>query len=245
MKPEFWVDEKLTECSLSARLLFIGSFNFADDNGNMVASAKRLKMQVFPADSIDVQPLVDELIAHGLLIEYSVNGKKYWHIKGFKKHQKINRPSNSDIPQPQLSEGSVSDHEGLIDGREGKGRERNKNITSTAEAEDSPQADSDQQQKPPDCPHQQIIDLYHEHCPTMRQVKIWNGERRKHMQARWRESPKHQSLEFWARFFQYANSSDFLRGETGKFAADLEWLIRPSNFAKVVEGKYNDDKGAA
>lgn len=127
MKPEFWVDEKLTECSLSARLLFIGSFNFADDNGNMVASAKRLKMQVFPADSIDVQPLVDELIAHGLLIEYSVNGKKYWHIKGFKKHQKINRPSNSDIPQPQLSEGSVSDHEGIIDGREGKGKERNNN----------------------------------------------------------------------------------------------------------------------
>ena len=121
IKPDFWTDEKLTECSMSARLLFIGMLNFADDNGNLVASAKKLKMQVFPADNIECQPLLDELIAQGVLIEYSVNGDNYLNIKGFKKHQKINRPTESSIPQPSINEDSVNAHGELIEGREGKG----------------------------------------------------------------------------------------------------------------------------
>lgn len=126
IKPEFWTDERLTECSLSARLMFIGMLNFADDSGNMAYSAKRLKMQIFPADSIDTQPLLDELIAHGMLIDYSVSGEKYLHIKGFTKHQVINRPTKSAIPSPEFTDESVSTHGALIDGREGKGKEEAK-----------------------------------------------------------------------------------------------------------------------
>jgi hypothetical protein len=108
IKPEFWTDERLTECSMSARLLFIGMWNFADDNGNLEYSAKRLKMQIFPADSIDTQPLLNELLTHGMLIEYSVSGEKLLHIKGFRKHQVINRPSATKIPQPDFIEDSRS-----------------------------------------------------------------------------------------------------------------------------------------
>jgi hypothetical protein len=122
IKPDFWTDEKLTECSLSARLLFIGLWNFADDNGNLVASAKKIKMQIFPADNIDCQPLLNELIAQGVLIEYSVNCDKYLNIKNFSKHQKINRPSSSSIPQPLLTDGSLNPHGEITDGREGKGK---------------------------------------------------------------------------------------------------------------------------
>ena len=126
VKPDFWTDETLTECSLSARLMFIGLFNFADDNGNLDRSSKQIKMKIFPADTIDCEPLVLDLIAHGVLIEYSVNGKKYLHIKGFKKHQVINRPSKTSIPEPEsetthggLSEDSVTEG----NGREGNGKE--------------------------------------------------------------------------------------------------------------------------
>ncbi|OZI56756.1 hypothetical protein [Bordetella genomosp. 4] len=121
IKPDFWTDEKLTECSLSARLMFIGMLNFADDNGNLAASAKKLKMQIFPADNIDCQPLLDELIAHGVVIEYSVNGDKFLNIKGFKKHQIINRPSKSAIPEPAFNEDSVNTHGVVTDGKEGNG----------------------------------------------------------------------------------------------------------------------------
>tara|TARA_R110001599_G_scaffold171353_1_gene362418 strand:+ start:437159 stop:438028 length:870 start_codon:yes stop_codon:yes gene_type:complete len=105
--------------------------NFADDNGNQAYSAKRLKMQIFPADAIDTQPLLDELLTHGIIIEYSMNDEKFLHIKGFRKHQVINRPSATKIPEPnfddvstQSNDDSLSTHGAISDGREGKGRER-------------------------------------------------------------------------------------------------------------------------
>jgi len=121
VKPEFWTDEALTECSMSARLMFIGMFNFSDDVGNIERSSKQLKMKIFPADNIDCEPLVHELMTHGILIEYSVSDKKYLHIKGFRKHQVINRPSKSNIPEYN----SVNDAGTLTEDslREGKGRE--------------------------------------------------------------------------------------------------------------------------
>lgn len=101
IKPEFWTDEKIVECSFEARLMFIGMFNFADDKGNLVRSHKRIKMQIFPADMIDCEPLIKELSVAGLISEYSVSGVEYIHIDGFSKHQKINRPSATTIPTPE------------------------------------------------------------------------------------------------------------------------------------------------
>lgn len=123
IKPDFWTSEALSECSLSARLLFIGTWNFADDAGNLERSSKRLKMQIFPGDNLEIEPLIQELITHGLLIEYSVSGKKYMHIPGFRDHQVINRPSKPSCPP---YDDSMNTHGVLTEDSltEGKGRER-------------------------------------------------------------------------------------------------------------------------
>lgn len=231
IKPDFWTDEKLTECSLSARLLFIGLLNFADDNGNLTRSAKKIKMQIFPADVIDCEPLLTELTTHGVLIEYSVNGDKYLHIKGFLKHQLINRPSKSNIPAPSFNEDSLNAHGALTDGEEGKGRERkgkDKELKSSATATDP-------------CPHQKIIELYHETLPELMAVREWTDDRQAKLRSRWKEKPERQSLEWWAEFFAYVSQSDFLMARTDKpFACSLEWLVSPKNFVKVIEGKYEN-----
>jgi hypothetical protein len=241
IKPDFWTDEKLTECSLSARLLFIGTWNFADDNGNLEASAKQIKMKVFPADNIDCQPLVDELITHGMLIEYSVNDKKYLHIKGFKKHQVINRPSNSNIPQPLLTEELLPLTECSVTegkGREGKGREDTYSPQQAGDVVDISQ-----------CPHQEIISLYAKHLPMGIQPKVWNEARQSALRARWREDVKRQKLEWWDRFFVHVAKSDFLTGKVSNregraFEVSLDWIVTASNFAKIIEGKY-DNKAVA
>jgi hypothetical protein len=95
IKPEFWTSEQIVECSTTARLLFIGMWNFADDAGNMPASLKTLKMQIFPGDDFNLAEIggwVSELVNNKLVIVYSVEGKEFWHITGWK-HQKIERPS--------------------------------------------------------------------------------------------------------------------------------------------------------
>lgn len=96
----------------------------------------------------------------------------------------------------------------------------------------------------PVCPHQEIIDMYHEHCPTLATVKVWHDTRRKHLQARWREDVKRQSLDYWERFFRYVAQSPFLTGNPGPWKADLEWLVNSSNFVKVIEGKYHQESAA-
>lgn len=128
IKPEFWSDESVNECSVSARLLFIASWNFADDEGNISRSAKQFKAQAFPYDKIDCEPLIIELITHGLLIEYSVSGKNYLHITNFKKHQIINRPSK---PQCPLYEDSLRTHSEIKEIKEINIHKKRKSIKTT------------------------------------------------------------------------------------------------------------------
>lgn len=151
VKPEFWTDETVVECSIPARLLFIGTWNISDDSGNLDRSSKQLKMKIFPADVIDCEPLVQELIAHGLLEEYTIDGKIYLHIKGFNKHQVINKPSKSKIPPYSsgsttvaLPEHYATEGKGIGEGKEEEEKESPKqDNTPSPSLSDSNQPSSD------------------------------------------------------------------------------------------------------
>lgn len=99
----------------------------------------------------------------------------------------------------------------------------------------------------PPCPHQRLIELYHEILPMCPRVRVWHETRQGLLRARWRDQP---DLDYWRRFFGYVAQSDFLTGNSepskGRppFVADLEWIIRPVNYSKIVEGRYHQDKAA-
>lgn len=93
------------------------------------------------------------------------------------------------------------------------------------------------------CPHDEIIALYHECLPVNPKVRIWNETRKGYLRARWREDVQRQNLDWWKRFFEYIAKSNFLTGNVDQngrkpFLADLEWIVKPSNFVKIIEGKY-------
>ena len=100
VKPEFWSDEKIVELSAFARLLFIGLWNFSDDSGRMIFSPKRIKMQIFPADNLDISQLLGEIRGALLITIYSIDNIEYLQINGFAKHQKIDKRTASKIPPP-------------------------------------------------------------------------------------------------------------------------------------------------
>lgn len=106
IKPEFWTSEQVIACSPIARLIFIGLWNFCDDNGVHPASHIRLKAEVFPGDdlsTIDINKLVNELINHDLIREYMIDDKNYWIVTGWKKHQRIDKPTyRHPLPQYEL-----------------------------------------------------------------------------------------------------------------------------------------------
>ncbi|WP_322021824.1 MULTISPECIES: hypothetical protein [unclassified Burkholderia] len=95
IKPEFWTSEQVMPLSHSARLLFIGLWNFCDDNGVHPASTIRLKAEVFAGDALgstDVRRMIDELLAARLLNEYEIDGERFWIVTGWH-HQKIDQPT--------------------------------------------------------------------------------------------------------------------------------------------------------
>jgi hypothetical protein len=102
IRPEFFTSEQIMELGPLTRLLFIGMWSFCDDHGVHPASIKSIKAEIFPSDDIsitEVQSMIDELISQRLVVEYSSNDRSYWHVTGWEKHQKVEKP-NFKHPYP-------------------------------------------------------------------------------------------------------------------------------------------------
>jgi hypothetical protein len=95
IKPDFWTDEKLVELDPVDRLLFIGLWNFSDDEGFLPYSPKRIKMQIFPADSLEISVGLQNLISIGALTLYDYEGGQVLHVTNWSKHQKVSNPTKS------------------------------------------------------------------------------------------------------------------------------------------------------
>ena len=79
--------------------------------------------------------------------------------------------------------------------------------------------------------------LLKEYNSLMPQVKQLNETRKKMLKARVREFGK----EALVSVFKKAAASDFLNGKNNRnFVASFDWLLKPTNFPKVLEGNYDN-----
>jgi len=251
IKPEFFTSEDIVYRTPRARLLYIALWCECDREGRMQWKPGTFKRRYFPEDDCDINELCKELTDAGLVRLY---GDGLAHVPSFSRHQQVNpRETASVLPDPGQREkhasARVSDAQ---TGREGKGKEGNDlpPIGGCPPTADQTQKPGEKGYQTPDCPHQAIVDLYHESLPFLPRVEVWNDLRQGFLRQRWREVCADQKytvaegVEWFRDFFQIVGKSQFLTGKSKPkpgdrpFLADLEWLIRPSNFVKVIEGKY-------
>lgn len=147
IKPEFWTAGQILECSRDARLLFIGLWNFCDDEGRHPLRLRQIKAEVFPADQdIDtegIRRMLDELSANDLTRIYRCPEGEFIEVTGWKRHQKIDRPQPAKYPSPNqpVSGDSTNARRTLAldrKGKEGKGEDRRKEDISADGAEKGP-----------------------------------------------------------------------------------------------------------
>lgn len=272
IKPEFWKHEDLSALPEITHMLAAALLNHADDEGYFNANPALVKAECLPLReySLSTQEMLNQLSNVGYIeLGAGADGKRYGRVVKFDEHQRVNRPTASKIKVIHIVWGDgLSTHGALSEdssperkGKEGKGREQGKQSTgvdlSTAggDAATDDHADDDAEEgqdllgnrpkKPavPNCPHMEIIDLYHEVLPELAQVRVWEEDRKELLRARWKGAPERQSLDWWREFFASVREMPFLMGERtdrdGRaFACTLEWLVRPKNFAKVIEGNY-------
>lgn len=246
--------EAVNALSWPAEIFYRRLHSVVDDFGRFSAHPSLLRAALFPlrlndVSDRDVDKWLAENAAGGLVKVYEVDGKRFLEVAKF--DQRV-RAEKSKYPQPPDSCQSNDGHLSVkgkstagLDGDEG-GDVDEGGVGAPALGPDGP----------PACPQEAIVALYHEVLTECPRVLEWNDTRQGYMRARWREKSKpngttkgyrstDDGLRFWRGFFEYVGQSDFLTGKSlgkdGKppFVADLEWLIKPSNFAKVIEGKYH------
>lgn len=87
IKPGFWKNEDLVELPFEHRLLFVGLWMLADREGRLEDRPKRIKMELFPCDNVNVDAGLEDLTSMGLLERYDYQGVKVILITKFAEHQ--------------------------------------------------------------------------------------------------------------------------------------------------------------
>lgn len=89
-------------------------------------------------------------------------------------------------------------------------------------------------------PYSQITELFQSSCHSFPKIRSLNNQRKAHI----RNLLKTYTVDDFQTVFEKAEASDFLSGRTGKWnGCGFDWLIKPGNFLKVLEGNY-DNKGS-
>lgn len=87
IKPGFYKNEDLAECSIWARYIFPGLWMLADREGRLEDRPKRIKGELLPFDGQDVEPLLVELEGRGFLVRYRNSDGSFIQISKFSTHQ--------------------------------------------------------------------------------------------------------------------------------------------------------------
>lgn len=90
---EFWLDEKIGSLPPEARLLYIGTWSIADDNGVLRGNPAYIRSQLFAYDeevtAADVRRWIELLTAERMLVPFTHRGERYLLVRRFRDHQKI------------------------------------------------------------------------------------------------------------------------------------------------------------
>lgn len=91
--PGLFTDESFVSCSPLARLLVLGLWTEADDQGVFEWKPVTLKMRVLPVDGADVSALLTEIESQNIVKRFEHQGKAYGAIRNFRKYQRPKYPT--------------------------------------------------------------------------------------------------------------------------------------------------------
>jgi len=95
--PGLFTDESFMSATIPARMLIIGIWTEAFDDGVFEWKPITLKARIFPVDNVNVLDLLAELEGLGFIKSFSVGGKQYGIIRNFCKFQRPKKPNSSGV----------------------------------------------------------------------------------------------------------------------------------------------------
>lgn len=85
-----------------------------------------------------------------------------------------------------------------------------------------------------------VVAIYHETCPMLPRVRLLTDARVRAIDRRRRDTLA--TRDAWREYFGRVAGTPFLTGENDRgWRANIDWLVRPANVARVLEGTYGED----
>jgi hypothetical protein len=233
LKIGFFHNETLCGLSPWHRLLYAGLWLLADREGRLEDRPRRIKAELFPYDTLDVDVLLTELAREGFVVRYASDGEPYLAIPRFLKHQKPNiREAASLIPTPDYNVGAVSHVQGQGEWSLGSGLGNGVLVSQNADRPEDLQAAWNEITTP----------------PISRCISL-TTKRKQSCRSRLTE----RRLVDWRDVFARIQASSFCRGEVPQkgsehdgWRASFDWIMgSPDSAVKVLEGKYDNKVGIA
>ena len=136
--PNIWQSEDFSKLSTLGKLVFIGLFSLADDEGRGRCNPVYLKSTLFPYEegirSADIDKTLSEISSNMSVIFYSCDGSSYYSLYNWNIWQKIDKPSQSKIPdydkdtmQLLFDDRSTNNRRTFSPNKKGKEYNKNKN----------------------------------------------------------------------------------------------------------------------
>ena len=248
IKPKFWDDAKIGRLTRDARLLYIGLWNFSDDIGVVIGNSIWLKSKIFPYDQIQIQQFekwMNELVINGFICLLSYKGERFIYLPNFTRHQVINKPNYEDLNIPKS----------LIDNAKDEITEQSRNTTVSfteqyvtkieiEREEEYPPYNSPQGEEVPSesdesdkINYNALMDTFNKMFEgKLPKITAMTDKRKKAVKARSSEHGKKAIMDVLDNVCQ----SSFLLGHNNQnWSCDLDWIFRPTNFIKILEGNYN------
>lgn len=229
--PSMWINEDFGTLSMLGKLIFIGLFSNADDEGKGKASPAYIKAVLFPYNDdlriADVEKTLLEISSKMSVIFYSCDGNMYYTLTSWNTFQKIDKPSESKILDYDEKNQNIRR---LFDEGSTKGKRKvapNRIEKNKKEIEEK---------------RNRIKETYNSTCTNLPQIQKLTDKRNKAIDNFLKEFTEEQ----FKQICKIANQSNFLKGENDrKWKADFDFLMRVDKATSVLEGKYNNTEGGS
>lgn len=252
IKPKFWDDTKIGRLTRDARLLYIGLWNFSDDVGVVIGDSIWLKSKVFPYDQIQIQQFekwMNELVINGFICLLSYKGERFIYLPNFTRHQVINKPNYEDlnIPKQLIDKEKCNIHLSITE------QSRNTTVSFTEQYMTKIEVEREKEYPPYNPPqggetpsegnesekinYNALMDTFNNMFEgKLPKVTVMTDKRKKAVRARISEHGKEAIMAV----FNNVSQSEFLLGHNNRnWSCDFDWIFKPTNFIKILEGNYN------
>jgi len=224
--PNIWQSEDFGRLSNLAKIVFIGLFSLADDEGRGRANPMYLKSNLFPYNedmrSADIEKALSEISSNMSVNFYSCDGSSYYSLSSWYTFQKIEKPTDSKLPA--FDENNKEIHRLFTE-------------TSPKGSRPFVPKRKEDNRKEIEEKRNRIKDIYNKNCPKLPQVQKLTDKRKTAIDNFTKEFTEEQ----FEQICKIANSVDFLIGKNKNgWKADFDFLMRIDKATNVLEGRYSN-----